>query len=192
GAVVDGHDLDAGAEAGRHLTELGLDAVDDRQNVLAVSHDDDARHRFAEAVEVGDTAAEIGAEADLSEILDANRCSVLARRHGDVLEVGDRACVAAATHHVLGAAELDQAAAGLAVPAAHRLDDPGDRQSEGAQAVWIQIHLILTAESADRSDLGDARDGLEVIPEVPGLDRPQIGEAGPPGALDERVTVHPA
>ena len=57
-AVVDRAHDDARRKALLHARQLRLDVVDRRQRVLAEPHHDDAAHRVAPAVEIGDAAAD--------------------------------------------------------------------------------------------------------------------------------------
>ena len=108
-----------------------------------------------------DAAPQVRPQHDLADVPDPDRaCRSGCAETTIVLEVGDRLRVAAAAHHVLGAAEFDQPAAHLVVAAAHRLDHPLDRDAVGLQPVRIDVHLVLAAEAAERRDLGDARDRL--------------------------------
>ena len=116
----------------------------------------------------------------------------VARRDDDLLEVLERAGVAAAAHHVLGAAELDEPRPGLDVAAAHRLGDALDRDAVRAQPHRVDVHLVLLLVAADGGDLGHAGDGLEVVAQVPVLQRAQFGEAALAGLVDERVLEDPA
>src|SRR6185503_17098754 len=103
-----------------------------------------------------------------------------------------RTQVAAPAHHVLGAAELDHAAAGFAVGAAHGVDDLADAETVGAETVRVDVHLVLPNVAAERGHVGDAVHGLQVIPQVPVLRRPQVGEAVRAGCVDQHVLHHPA
>jgi hypothetical protein len=58
--VIGGDDLDPGGSEGAISFSFCLDAVDDREGVLAVAHHDDAADRLALAVELGDAAAQVG------------------------------------------------------------------------------------------------------------------------------------
>ena len=191
-AVVDRDDLHPGRQARLDLADALLDAIDHVDRVLSLAHHDDARHHFAVAVQIGDAAPEIRADRHVADVADPDRRAALARRHDDVLEVGDRRRVPAAAHHVLGAAELDEPTAGLGVAAAHRLDHALDRQAVVAQAVRVDVHLVLPAEAAERGDLRDAGHRLQVVAQVPVLVRPQIRQAVCARAVDERVLEHPA
>ena len=62
-----------------------------RERVLAVAHDDDAADCVAEAVEVGDAAAQVGADADLGDVLDQDRrAGFRVGADGDALDVARR------------------------------------------------------------------------------------------------------
>ena len=67
-AVVGGDDLHAGRQAGLHLLQLGLHALDDAQRILALPHDDDAGDHLAPAIQIGDAAADIGAERHAADV----------------------------------------------------------------------------------------------------------------------------
>ena len=158
----------------------------------SLAHHDDPRYHFAGAVEIRDAPPQIGADRDVADVADPDRRAALAGGHDDALEVGDGLRVAAAAHHVLGAAELDQPTAGLGVAAAHRLDDALDRQAVVAQPVRVHVHLVLPAEAAERGHLRHAGHRLQVVAQVPVLVRPQIREAVSARAVHERVLEHPA
>ena len=72
GAVVRGDDLHSFRQAPFDLLQPFLDRVDDVERVLAVAHDHDAARRFAFAVELGEAAPDVRADADLGDVLDAN------------------------------------------------------------------------------------------------------------------------
>src|SRR4029453_5232432 len=118
-------------------------AIDDVDGVLSLAHDDDARHHIAEAVEIREPSPQIRADRHLTDVADANRCTAVAGGDDDALEIGVRLRVAAAAPHVLRAAELDEPAAGLAVAAAHCVDDALYREVVVAQAVRVDVDLIL-------------------------------------------------
>ncbi len=192
GPVVDGDDLDARRQAGLDLLELGLDALDDVQGVLALAHDDDAGDHVARPVQVGDAAADVRAQHHLADVLDPDGRAALAGREDDLLDVLERLGVAAPAHHVLGAAELDQAAADIVVAAAHRLHHPVDRDVVGLQPVRVHVHLVLPHEAADGRHLGHAGHGLQVVAQIPVLVRAQVRQAVLAGLVDQRVLEDPA
>ena len=104
--VVCGDDLHAGRQPGFDLLQLRLHALDHLQRVLALTHDDDARHDLALAVPVGDAAADVRPQRRPRRRR-ATRTGTppCCRRQHDVADVLGRLRVAAPAHHVLGAAE---------------------------------------------------------------------------------------
>ena len=107
-------------------------------------------------------------------------------------DVFERADVAAAAHHVFGAAELEQPPAGFGVAGAHGLHDAPDGDAVGLEPVGIEVDLELLAETADRRDFGHARHGFEVIAQIPILAGAQIGQGVGAGLVDQRVLKDPA
>ncbi len=192
GAVVDRDDLHALGQARFDLLDLRLHPVDHVERVLALAHHDDARDRLAGPVEVREAAAQVGPEHHLADVADADRRAALAGRDHDRLEVGDRLGVPAAADHVLGAAELDQAAAGLGVAAADGVDDRPDREAVVAEAVGIDVDLVLAPEPADRGHLRHAGDRLQVVLEIPVLVRAQVGERALARGVHQHVLEDPA
>ena len=113
----------AGSDA-LHLPQLGLDAVDHAQRVLAEAHDDDAADDFALAVELGDAAPDVRPEPHLARRRARGpACRRASAPSDDLLDVVDRLQVAAAADHVLAARELEQASLDVVVARANRLDD---------------------------------------------------------------------
>ena len=191
-AVVDRDNLHPGRQARLDLADALLHPIDHVDRVLSLAHDDDARHHLAGAVQVRHAPPQIRADRHVPDVADPDRRAALARGHDDALEVGDRLRVAAAAHHVLGTAELDQPTASLGVTAPHRVDDTLDRQAVVAQPVGVHVHLILTAEAAERGHLRHAGHRLQVVAQVKVLVRPQIRQALSARAVHERVLEHPA
>ena len=133
GAVVGGDDFDARGEAGLEVFEFGFDAVDDLEGVFALADDDDAGDGFALAVEVGDAAADVGADDDGADVFDRDGDAAGSGGEGDLLEVGGGAGVAASADHVLAAGEFDEASADIVVAAADGGDDFRERDVEGGE-----------------------------------------------------------
>jgi hypothetical protein len=193
GAVVRRDDLDAGRERRAERVERGLHAIDDGERVLALAHDHDAADRVAEPVEVGDAASHVGADRDRRHVFHEHRRARLGvAPHHEVLEVVDRAGVAAPAHHELRAGELEEPTAGLRVPLADRVDERRERHAVGEEARGIGRHLILPHEAADGGDLRDARDGLQLIAKRPVLQAPERRQVVGVAPVDERVLEHPA
>ena len=55
-------------------------------------------------------------------------------------------------------------------------DDGAERQVVGAQPVRIDVDLVLLDIAADRGDLGDAGDGVELVADEPVLERAQLAQ----------------
>ena len=157
-----------------------------------MAHDDDAAGDLAFAVELGDAAAHLGPELDARHVLEHHRRAGGGggeRDGGEVLEARE---IAAHAHHVLGLAQLDHRAAGLAVGALHRLDHAPVRDAVGAQALGVEHDLVLAHHAAHRGDLGDVGDRLELVAQEPVLQRAQLAQVVAPAAVDQRVLVDPA
>jgi len=90
----------------------------------------------------------------------------------DVLEVAHGSRVAVASYHVLGAAGLHNASAGVAVTGSHRFDNAADRQPIGSKAVGVDVHLVLAHVPAERRHVGHPANRFQVITEIPVLVRP--------------------
>ena len=78
------------------------------------------------------------------------------------------------------------------MPPAHGLGHLVDGDAVGLEAVGIEVDLVLLAEAADGRHLGDAGHGLEMVPQIPVLERPELGQVVVPGLVDQRVLVDPA
>ena len=189
-AVVRRDDLDAGRQG--DLREAPLDAGDHVERVGPEPHDDHAAHRFPLAVEVDEPAAQLGPEVYPGDVAETDRRAGAVGAHGHAAEIVDRLDVAAPAHHVLGAAELEEASAHLVVRAADRVDHVAQRQVVGEQRRRVDLDLVLLDEAAHRGDLGHPRHAGERVAQRPVLQRAQLGERVPPAAVDERVLVDPA
>jgi hypothetical protein len=82
--------------------------------------------------------------------------------------------IAAAADDELGLGHLDGATADIQVAGADRLRDPGQRDAIGLQLPWIDHHLILLDEPADRGDLGDPLGCRQLISDEPILQGAQF------------------
>src|SRR5262249_56947755 len=87
GAVVDRLDRDALGQAWRDLGEAALDAVDDRQGVLAEPLQSDAGNDLALAVEFADAAPLVGSELHARDVAQQHRHAAIAL-DDDLLQVG--------------------------------------------------------------------------------------------------------
>ena len=74
----------------------------------------------------------------------------------NVLDVLDLFDVAAATNVIFGRGDFENLAADIGIDSdLHRVDDFAERDVVGNERVWIEIHLVLLHEAADRRDFGD-------------------------------------
>ena len=71
----------------------------------------------------------------------------------------------------LVAVVLDHLRPHVDVAAADGLVDLGQPDAVGAELVGVDVDLVLLDEAADAGDLGDALDGLELVADVPVLER---------------------
>ncbi len=175
-AVVGGDELDPWRQRRPDFLQLRLDPLDDVERVLAVAHHDDAADRVARARRgrrrPGGSPAR--ARRDPSSRTWIGR-AVRVLADDDLLDVADRSRVSAAAHHVLGAGELDEAAADVVVPLADRIDDLLNRDLVGEERLGLQVHLVLLLEPADRRHLCHARHALQPVAQVPVLEACAVG-----------------
>src|SRR5262249_41298897 len=104
------------------LVELFFYELDDIEGILAGAHDDDAADGVSLTVQIGNAAANVGAQGDEAEILDQNRSPLRVAADDDLLDVPDVLDVPPAADHVLRTAELKEAAAHVIVAVPDRLD----------------------------------------------------------------------
>ena len=190
-AIVDGHRLDARRHARGNVRQSRLHPLDDFQGIAAVAHDDNAGDDLSRAVEVRGAAPDVRTEHDLTDIPDADRRAILTCKN-DALDVPGRLGVTAPANHVLGPGRLEQACADLTVAGTHRIRHAGDRDPVGAQAIRIDVDLILLSEPAERCDLGHARNRFQVILEIPVLVRAQLRQTVPARFVLQDVLKNPA
>ncbi len=62
---------------------------------------------------------------------------------------------------------------------------------QSQQAVWIQLDLILTNETADGRDFRDPRHGLKRIANLPVLQASQIGQVEVMAAINQQILIDP-
>ena len=178
-AVVERQDLHAGRQTARDLGELLLDTPDDLRRALAVSHRDDAADDFL-ALLFQRAAPEFRPQRDGAEIRDVDGSSS-AGGHDDLLDIGDVVDEAEPPHDVLEPAPLEHLAAHVVVRHLHGLDHVADRQAISREAIRVHVDLVLPDETSDRSNLGDAGDGVQLVAHVPVLDRAQRPQVLPLG-----------
>ena len=165
-AIVDGNDLDAGRQAGLDLLELRLDAIDHFERVLALRMTTMPETTSPSPFRSATPRRRSGPVTTSPTSLTRTGAPASGLANDDVLEIVGRVRVAAAAHHVLGAAELDQAPAGLVVAAAHRVDHLADGDAVALQAGW------------DRRSPGTAARSRRAAPPRPRRARPAGDSAG--------------
>src|SRR5579859_5037654 len=89
-AVVAGDDLDASRKCGLNFSESLLHAINHRERVHAVTHDDDAADSFAFSVPFGNSFPNVRAKGDGTKVADEDRSAVF-RCNRNAFEVLDRA-----------------------------------------------------------------------------------------------------
>src|SRR4051812_14853637 len=130
--------------------QLRLDTINDLQGVFSLSHDDDAGYNFAVSIQVRYAAAQFRTEHHLPNIFYPDRRAGLVRGENNISEVLHRFGIAASTHHVLGAAKLEQATADFTVAAPHCVRNPADRNAVRLETPWINIDLVLLPKATER------------------------------------------
>src|SRR5947209_9750799 len=130
--------------------QLGLDAINDLQGVLSLPHDDDAGDNFAVSIQIRYATPQFWAKHHLPNVLYPDRCAGLARSKNNIFEVIHGLGIAASTHHILGAAKLEQASTHFTVASPHRVHHAADRDAIRLQTPRINIDLILLPEAAER------------------------------------------
>ena len=108
-----------------------------------------------------------------------------------MFQIALAAHVAVRAHHVFRTAPFDQPSADFVVRFAHRFGDLCDRDAVARELVRIDGDLILANEAADAGHLSDAGHRLQLISNVPVLERAEIRERMLTRAVDERVLKHP-
>src|ERR1019366_188889 len=192
GPIVRGDNLYTGRKTSLDVMELLLNAIDQLESVLPLPHDHDPGYRLPGSVPVRDAAPDIRPERYVAHVGDANRNSALIFREHDLADVVSRLRISTAAHHVLGAAEFHQSPADVIVAAAHCVHYFADRDIERLELVRVNIDLVLPHEAAQRRDLGDTRNRLEAIAQVPVLVAAQVGQALLARCIDKGILKYPA
>ena len=176
GAVVDGLDAHAFGKARRHLREPVLHVLNDRQGVLAVALERDARDDLSFAVHLGDAAALIGRQLDAGDVLQQNRHAAVALDH-DLLEVGDGLDVAAAAHGKFGLRDFNRPAADIHIAVTDDIANFRERNAESLKPARIDDDAVLLDEAACARDFGDASGLGQAEANEPVLNGAKLGKA---------------
>ena len=191
-AVIRGDDRDAAGQALLQDLELVLHRLNSGTCVRSRAQDDDSACDLAVAIEFCDAAAHFRAKLDRRHF---------AKRHGHAArsgaqwhsaEVVERLQIARSAHHIFGLAELENRTAGFLIGLPDRGDGLSMGNAEASQLHRVEHHLVLLDHAADAGDLGNAGQALELVAQEPVLERSQLREIVPAGAVDQRILVHPA
>ena len=198
GAVVLGDHIHADRQPLLEVVDLGLDVADDFERVFAGAHDDDAADDFALAVGLRQSAANIGPQMHVGDVLQVDRRTAGCGLDDDPFEIinallgphpADRDAgltrfldlfrregrkIAQTTDHVLCLGHLQHAPADVLVGHLDSLFDLRQRDVVCQQAVRIEHDLILAHEAADGRHFGHAFDGREFVAHVPILQAAQF------------------
>ncbi len=192
GTVVDRNDLDAGRQPGLQRLELRLDRLDRLPCVLAGAQHDHPADHLTLAVQIGDAAAHLRSDLNARDVGKQHRDAALGDENRNAAEVVERLEIAPRTDHVLGLGQLDHRSAGFAIRVADRRDHLSERQVVGLEPRRVDDDLVLAHHAADRRNLGDVRDRLQLVLEEPVLERAKLREVLRALAVDQRVLVDPA
>ncbi len=172
--VVKRDDPDARRQPGLQRADLLLDPGDDVDGAHPVARHHDAANGFVRALDERRRAVRVANlhRGHLTHVdRDAIRCA-----HHEVVQVAHALDQAKPPHHRPRPARLDHVAADVPVAPHHRVDDRGEGDVVGAQAIGIEVDLVLTDLAADAGDLSHARHGVELIPNEPVLNGPQVAQ----------------
>ena len=172
GAIVDGLGNHSGREGPVHLLHLRRDTLRHDPAVLAHQHQDGAEHHFL-AVFGRRAGPQFIAEDHVGHRAQVHR-RPLVRADDDASDILDVFHLPRGSDQVLFAAALDVARADVGVVASQRVENVPERQPVGDQLVRIGRHMKLLRVAADAVDIGHAGHGLQLRPDDPVLDRPQV------------------
>src|SRR5213593_1994638 len=173
-AIVEGHDADPRGQPGPERRDLDLDAIDDLHRAHAVPGHHDPTHRLRVAFDKRGRPEGI-ADLYVRHLADEDRDTVVPADH-HLLKILGALDQTQATDDGPGAAPFDHVAADIAIASHHRIDDGGDGDPEGAKALGIDVHLVLADRAPHTGHLGHAGHRVELIADVPVLDRTQLAE----------------
>ena len=197
-AIEEGLDSDAlGQDVFVQLLDLGADAGDGRVGIVALLQQDDTLDdvRVIDdlAIFAVDGPADL-AETDLraldhsSDVPHPQRCAILRLENG-VLDVGNIREETDLAHIDLLLTGLDETAAGIGIVVRQLLLDVADGQAIGDELVRVDADLVFTRDAAKARDIDHAGNLLELLLQLPVLDRLELHVVvGRIGAL-ERVPV---
>src|SRR5690606_11871188 len=183
-------DLDTIGQARCDRRDARLHGVDHLERVLAVTHHDDAGHDVAATILVRDTAPDVGSDLYPADVAHPHGRPAGTGSEHDVLDVLDTREVAEPAHHVLAAAELQDARTDVGVRHAHGVRDLPHGEAIAVQSLWIHLHLVLPHVPADGCDLLYAGHALQLVADEEVLQAAQRGQVVAIGF--DRVLIDPA
>ncbi len=138
-----------------------LNAIDHRERILSVPHDDPPGHHFSLPVEVRDSAPDLRPDLNVCDVADSDWRPARARADRHRTNVIEAPESAAAAHHHLRSAHLEHSPSNVGVRPSHGFRHLAERNVECQQLRRIHVHLILLLEPAERCDLRHPRHGGE-------------------------------
>ena len=188
GAVIERDDLHARRQAWLDLSDARLHRIDHDLGIDARACDDHTADRLARAPDQRCDTKRV-ADLDVGDLLDVDRCAIRGA-HDNLLDVVHRGDQADASHDQPGAVGLQDVAPDIDVALTHGGHDRAQRHFVLAQAIRIDVDLVLLDEAADGCHLGHARDRIELIAHEPVLERPQFskGQRGTFEGVPKHVT----
>ena len=190
GAIIGWHEPNAFGQ--RELAYLSLDRFDHLECIGAEAHDDDAACRISASIPIRGPAANLGAEMHIRDVAHANRNPARGDAHNALLDVVERAHVAAATHDVFPTCHFEHASPDLGIGIAHGADHVGGFDAERGELVGIEQHLILAFIAAQRCHLRHAFRALQGGAHREVLQCAHLGEIPLASGVFENVLEYPS
>ena len=166
-AVVERHDPHARRQPRLERSDLLPHTVDDADRADAVARDDHAADGFLGALDERGHAEGV-AELHVGDLAHEDRHAVLGA-DDHLLEIADALDQAETADDRPRPARLDDVAADVAVASHDGVDHGGERDPVRAQAVGIDVDLVLAHGSADAGHLGHAGHRVELVADEPVL-----------------------
>jgi hypothetical protein len=115
------------------------------------------------------------ANPDVGDVPDEHGHAVT-RSNDDVLDVVDGLDQADAANNRPGAVRLDDVSADIGIALTDGAENVAERKAETSQTAGIDVDLVLLDRSADGRHFRDAGHGVELIPDEPVLEAPQVAK----------------
>src|SRR5262245_59654877 len=161
---------------GLNLLDLVLDAFQDVERILAVTHHNHAAHRLSAGVVQG-AAAELWSHLHGGHVTDRDgRPAFLS--NDDLAQIVFVFDEADSANEEFQAIVFDHLGANVDVAAANGLMDVHERHAMGPHLVRMHVDLILLDITADAGNFGNAFNRLKLIADVPVLERANLGQVG--------------